>query len=151
MDCKLIIEVGNQQKITATITIMSETATAPLTGKALLQKVKELSHLPRRETAKRCGYYTTTKDNQTRVNLTDFYDAVLAAKGVPLDPEGAKDGRGREPTYRVSVHKNGQIVIGSTYTQAMGLKEGDKFEIKLGYKHIHLKQLDTDDGDEAES
>ena len=123
---------------------MSETATAALTGKALLQKVKELSHLPRRETAKRCGYYTVTKDNQTRVNLTDFYDAVLAAKGVPLDPEGAKDGRGREPTYRVSVHKNGQIVIGSTYTQAMGLQEGDKFEIKLGYKHIHLKQLDED-------
>ncbi|WP_036486146.1 AbrB family transcriptional regulator [Myxosarcina sp. GI1] len=124
---------------------MSETAIAALTGKALLQKVKELSHLPRRETAKRCGYYTTTKDNQVRVNLTDFYDAVLAAKGVPLDPEGAKDGRGREPTYRVSVHKNGQIVIGSTYTQAMGLKEGDKFEIKLGYKHIHLKQIDGDE------
>ena len=124
---------------------MSETATAALTGKALLQKVKELSHLPRRETAKRCGYFTVTKDNQTRVNLTDFYDAVLAAKGVPLDPEGTKDGRGREPTYRVSVHKNGQIVIGSTYTQAMGLKEGDKFEIKLGYKHIHLKQLDEEE------
>ena len=124
---------------------MTETATAPLTGKALLQKVKELSHLPRRETAKKCGYYTTTKDNQTRVNLTDFYDAVLAAKGVPLDPEGTKDGRGREPTYRVSVHKNGQIVIGSTYTQAMGLKEGDKFEIKLGYKHIHLKQIDAEE------
>ncbi|MBE9166520.1 AbrB family transcriptional regulator [Pleurocapsales cyanobacterium LEGE 06147] len=129
---------------------MSETITSPLTGKALLQKVKELSHLPRRETAKRCGYYTMTKDNQTRVNLTDFYDAVLAAKGVPLDPEGTKDGRGREPTYRVSVHKNGQIVIGSTYTQAMGLKEGDKFEIKLGYKHIHLKQIDDDlDVDES--
>ncbi|MDJ0678240.1 MAG: AbrB family transcriptional regulator [Xenococcaceae cyanobacterium MO_167.B52] len=130
---------------------MTETATSPLTGKALLQKVKELSHLPRRETAKRCGYYTTTKDNQTRVNLTDFYDAVLAAKGVPLDPEGAKDGRGREPTYKVSVHKNGQIVIGSTYTQAMGLKEGDKFEIKLGYKHIHLKQIDSDDDPDDES
>ncbi|MFB8790572.1 MAG: AbrB family transcriptional regulator [Potamolinea sp.] len=124
---------------------MSETATSPITGKALLQKVKELAHLPRRETAKRCGYYTVTKNDQTRVNLTDFYDAVLAAKGVPLDPEGTKDGRGREPTYRVSVHKNGQIVIGSTYTLAMGLKPGDEFEIKLGYKHIHLKQVDSDD------
>jgi bifunctional DNA-binding transcriptional regulator/antitoxin component of YhaV-PrlF toxin-antitoxin module len=123
---------------------MIETATSPLTGKALLQKVKELSHLPRRETAKRCGYYTVTKNEQTRVNLTDFYDAVLAAKGVPLDPEGTKDGRGREPTYRVSVHKNGQIVIGATYTLAMGLKPGDEFEIKLGYKHIHLKQVDSD-------
>ncbi|HEY9615599.1 MAG TPA: AbrB family transcriptional regulator [Microcoleaceae cyanobacterium] len=127
---------------------MTETPTAPLTGKALLQKVKELSHLPRRETAKRCGYYTLTKNSQTRVNLTDFYDALLVAKGIPLNPEGTKDGRGREPTYRVSVHKNGQIVIGAAYTQAMGLKPGDEFEIKLGYKHIRLIQLDVDDSDE---
>jgi AbrB family looped-hinge helix DNA binding protein len=126
---------------------MIETATAPLTGKALLQKVKELSHLPRRETAKRCGYYTTTKNDQVRVNLTDFYDALLVAKGIPLNPEGTKDGRGREPTYRVSVHKNGQIVIGAAYTQAMGLKPGDEFIIKLGYKHIHLIQVDVDKHD----
>ncbi len=125
------------------MSVMTETATPPLTGKALLQKVKDLSDLPRRERAKRCGYYTVTKNNQVRVNLTDFYDALLAARGIPLSPEGPKDGRGREPTYRVSVHKNGQIVIGATYTEAMGLKPGDEFEIKLGYKHIHLIQLDS--------
>lgn len=119
-----------------------EEQTAPLKGRALLQKVKELSHLPRRETAKQCGYYNKTKTGQTRVNLTEFYDAVLEAKGVPLDPDGGKDGRGREPTYKVSVHKNGQIVIGSTYTQAMGLQPGEEFEIKLGYKHIRLVHLD---------
>ncbi|MBV9388387.1 MAG: AbrB family transcriptional regulator [Chroococcidiopsidaceae cyanobacterium CP_BM_ER_R8_30] len=124
---------------------MTETATAPLTGKALLQKFKELSDLPRRERAKRCGYYTLTKNHQTRVNLTDFYDALLAARGIPLISEGTKDSSGREPTYRVSVHKNYQIVIGSTYTESMGLKPGDQFEIKLGYKHIHLIQLDNED------
>lgn len=127
---------------------MTETETAPLTGKQLLQKVKELSHLPRRETAKQCGYYTVTKNNQVRVNLTEFYDAILAARGVPLSPDGTKDGRGREPTYRVSVHKNGQIVIGATYTQAMGLKPGDEFQIKLGYKHIHLFQVDKDSSED---
>ena len=121
---------------------MTETATPPLTGKALLQKVKELSHLSRRERAKRCGYSETSSSGQTRVNLTDFYDALLAAKGIDLDPDAAKDGRGREPTFRVSVHQNGQIVIGSTYTKSMNLKPGDEFAIKLGYKHIHLKQLD---------
>jgi hypothetical protein len=119
-----------------------EEQTTPLKGRALLQKVKELSHLPRRETAKQCGYYNQTKTGQTRVNLTEFYDAVLEAKGVPLDPDGGKDGRGREPTYRVSVHKNGQIVIGSTYTQAMGLEPGEEFEIKLGYKHIRLVHIE---------
>jgi AbrB family looped-hinge helix DNA binding protein len=131
---------------------MAETGTNPLTGKALLQKVKELSHLPRREKAKRCGYYTVGKNKQTRVNLADFFEALLEAKGTSLNVEGSKDGRGREPTYRVSVHRNGQIVIGSTYTEKMGLKPGDEFEIKLGYKHIHLIQLSNneDDVDEAE-
>jgi len=130
---------------------MPDISPTPLTGKALLQKVKELANLPRRETARRCGYYSVAKDGQTRVNLTDFYDAVLGAKGVPLDPEGTKDGRGREATFRVSVHKNGQIVIGAAYTEKMHLKAGDEFEIKLGYKHIHLKQLDEDEINAAES
>jgi bifunctional DNA-binding transcriptional regulator/antitoxin component of YhaV-PrlF toxin-antitoxin module len=125
---------------------MTEPAKSPLTGKALLQKVKELSHMPRRETARLCGYYTETKGDQVRVNLTDFYDAVLTAKGIPLSPEGKKDGRGREPTYRVSVHQNNQIVIGSTYTEALGLKPGDEFEIKLGYKHIRLIKVDASKG-----
>lgn len=125
---------------------MAETATAPLTGKTLLQKVKD-SDLPRRELAKQCGYYTVTKEGQTRINLAEFYDAVLAAKGIALDPEATKNGRGREATYRVSVHKNGSIVIGANYTQSMGLKPGDEFEIKLGYKHIHLIQLDSNKAD----
>ena len=110
---------------------MNKPAPTPLTGKALLQKVKELSHMPRRETAKLCGYYSTTKDS----------------------PDGTKDGRGREATYMVSVHKNGQIVIGSTYTKEMGLKPGDEFDIKLGYKHIHLIQVENGKdagGDEEE-
>jgi AbrB family looped-hinge helix DNA binding protein len=134
--------------------VITQTAPTPLTGRQLLQKVKELSQLPRRETAKQCGYYSVSKNGASRVNLTDFYDAVLEAKGIPLDPEKSKDGRGREASYRVSVHKNGQIVIGSAYTEAMGLKPGDRFEIKLGYKHIHLIQLDSnnslDEDDEAE-
>lgn len=124
--------------------IMIETATAPLTGKALLQKLKELAHLPKRETAKYCGYYSTTKNDRTRVNLSGFYNAVLAAKGIPLSSERKKDGRGREAAYRASVHKNGQIVLGTAYTESMGLTPGDQFEIKLGYKHIHLIQVDGD-------
>jgi hypothetical protein len=110
-----------------------------LTGKALLQKVKALSHLPRRETAKECGYYSS-KGGKTQVNLAGFYDALLEAKGLALE---AKSNRGREASYRVSVQKNGSIVIGANYTSQMGLKPGDEFEIKLGYKHIRLKMLEN--------
>ena len=121
-----------------------------LTGKELLAKVKENDGLTKRELAKECGYYTVGKEGQTRVNLSGFYDALLAAKGIQLDPEKSADGRGREASYTLTVHKNGQIVIGAAYTQEMGLKSGDEFKIKLGYKHIHLVKLD-DEGNEDEA
>ena len=120
---------------------MAETATEQLTGKSLLQKIK-ISNLPKRELAKECGYYSVSPDGEVRVNIANFYDAVLAAKGIALEPKLEKDGRGREATYRVTVHQNGQIVIGSSYTELMGLKPGDEFEIKLGHKHIRLIQID---------
>jgi AbrB-like transcriptional regulator len=123
---------------------VEEIQTKPLTGKALLQKLKELSHLSRTEKARECGYFSVGKSEKPRANIGAFISAVLAAKGVSLDGEDGKDRRGREASYRVSVHKNGQMVIGASYTQAMGLQVGDEFEIKLGYKHIHLKQVGAD-------
>jgi hypothetical protein len=122
----------------------AEVQAEPLTGKALLQKLKEISNLSRTQKARECGYYTVTKDHKARVNIGEFMSALLSAKGVSLDTENGKDGRGREASYRVSVHTNGQIVIGSSYTEKMGLQVGDEFEIKLGYKHIHLKQLSSE-------
>jgi AbrB-like transcriptional regulator len=118
-----------------------ETIEAPLTGKALLQKVKELAHLAKRETAKQCGYVKTSSSGGVRTDLSGFYDAVLSAKGIKLDETG-RDTRGKVATYKATVHKNGQLLIGSAYTKGMGLKEGDVFTIKLGYKHIHLIQED---------
>ncbi|MGB8697883.1 MAG: AbrB family transcriptional regulator [Thermosynechococcaceae cyanobacterium] len=118
--------------------------TKPLTGKALLQKLSEIPKLSRSEKARECGYISLTKDGQERVNIGKFLNAVLHAKGISLDSEGDKNSRGREAGYRVSVHKNGQIVLGAAYTKAMGLNVGDEFEIKLGYKNIHLKQIEAD-------
>ncbi len=131
---------------------MSETATEQLTGKSLLQKVKELkeemSNPTRRELARLCGYTSKTRKGEARINVAEFYEELLKAKGLNLDSESAQR-RGREATFRVSVQKNGQILIGAAYTKSMGLKPGDEFDVKLGYKHIHLIQRDLDaEGDE---
>ena len=68
-------------------------------------------------------------------------NAVIEAQGISLDADTEKQRRGREASYRVTVHKNGQIIIGAAYTQEMGLSPGDEFDLKLGYKHIHLNQI----------
>jgi hypothetical protein len=113
----------------------------PLTGKALKSKIKELSHLKKSETAKACGYYSVAKDGTVKVNLTKFYDAVLQSQGINIDDKPKADGRGREASYRATVHQNGQILIGAAYTRALDLVPGDEFEIKVGYKNIHLKAI----------
>jgi len=117
-----------------------------LTGQALVQKVKELEDLTKEEKAKACGYYTITKNGTERVNMMKFMNALIAAEGIELDSEQSTNGRGgRSASYRITVQSNGNLLIGSTYTKQMGLKPGDEFEISLGRKHIHLKQLDEDD------
>jgi hypothetical protein len=116
----------------------------PLTGKALQAKIKELASLSKSETAKGCGYYSVAKNGTVKVNLKQFYDAVLQSKGINIniDKKPKADGRGREASYRATVNGNGQILIGAVYTKALNLVPGDEFEIKMGYKHINLKAID---------
>ncbi|NJR31668.1 MAG: AbrB family transcriptional regulator [Chamaesiphon sp. CSU_1_12] len=117
----------------------------PLVGKPLLAKIAKFSHFNKREKARLCGYVREV-NGTVRVNLGGFYDAVLAAKGLALETNLKS---GRNPTFQAVVQKNGQILIGSTYTRQMGLSEGDSFEIKLGYKHIYLVMNDDSDRLEA--
>jgi len=118
----------------------------PLTGAALLQKVKTLATLSKTQKAKACGYYTVTKGGGERVNLLQFLQALIEAEGITLDEPAAGRGRdGRSAGYRIAVQANGQLLIGTAYTQQMALQPGDAFELVLGRKHIQLKQLDPVD------
>jgi hypothetical protein len=113
----------------------------PLTGNALLSRIQEMPQASRREKARACGYTSYTKNGRERVNLMPFYNAVLGAKDIKLAVPQTTRKRGRELTYRTSVHKNGNIVIGAGYTQQLDLHPGDEFELKLGTKRIQLQKV----------
>ncbi|ATS18600.1 AbrB family transcriptional regulator [Synechococcus sp. PCC 6717] len=117
----------------------------PLTGAALLDKVKELEHLSKAEKAKACGYYTVTQSGAERISKMKFTNALLEALGMNLDSKSGRSGSrgGRSASYRITVQANGNLLIGSAYTKQMNLKPGDEFEISLGRKHIHLKQVSS--------
>lgn len=53
----------------------------------------------------------------------------------------SRNSRGREVSRRVTVQSSGQLVIGASYTKQMGLEPGAEFEIHIGQKYIHLKQI----------
>lgn len=121
------------------------TQTKPLTGPELIQKVKDLGALNKEDKARECGYYTETKNGIERVNMMKFLNALIDAEGIDLDSTLNGQGRGgRSASYRISVQSNGNLLIGSAYTKKMNLQAGDEFEITLGRKHIHLKQVDAE-------
>lgn len=121
-----------------------------LTGEALLRKVKDLEHLNKEEKARECGYYTLTKNGVERVNMMKFLNALIDAEGIELDGKQLGNGRGgRSASYRISVQSNGNLLIGAAYTKQMDLQPGDEFEISLGRKHIHLRQVEP--GEELEA
>ena len=121
----------------------------PLVGTELIEEVKKLGNLSKEEKARECGYYTVTKNGVERVNMMKFLNALIDAEGIELDSTSNGQGRGgRSASYRISVQSNGNLLIGSAYTKKMGLKQGDEFEITLGRKHIHLRQIGVDDDEE---
>lgn len=130
------------QIILICLDMATTTKAKPLTGQELLDKVTSMENVDRKEKARACGYVTYTKNGQERVNLMQFNNALLKAVGVDLDASDENGSRGRAPTFRVSVHKNGNLLIGAAYTKKMGLKPGDEFEIKLGHHNIKLERLD---------
>ena len=111
-----------------------------LTGTELLDKVKELGDAPKTELAKGCGYIVTKKDGSEQVKFTQFYEALLEAKGLSFPKGGtAAIGKGgRKLSYKAVVQGNGNLLIGKAYTSLLELNSGDEFEIKLGKKAIRL-------------
>ena len=123
----------------------------PLLGEELLKKVNELESESKEDKAKKCGYYTVTKNGIERVNMMKFLNALIDAEGIQLDSTPSANGRGgRSASYRISVQSNGNLLIGSAYTKQMNLKPGDEFIITLGKKHIRLKQVDPEDREDDE-
>lgn len=107
-----------------------------LTGSELLAKVKELKDASKTELVRECGYLKGDK-----LCFTQFYEALLEAKGFELKP-AAK--RGRSLTYKTKVQFNGKLSIGEGYVQEMGFKPGDEFEIKLGRKSVTLSAANSE-------
>ena len=132
---------------------MKSTNASPsmLTGSDLLAKVKELGDASKSELVRQCGYVSSKKDGSERLNFTAFYEALLEAKGMSLGDGGKDRGKpGRGLSYMAKVHFNGNLMIGKAYTDQLGLKPGDEFEIKLGRKQIQLLPLgSTAEGDTA--
>jgi hypothetical protein len=107
-----------------------------LTGQDLLDAVAQNPKLRTGDLVRHCGYYRTRQDGSESLNYTGFYKALLEAKGCHFFSDGSLDasgrGRHRRLSHVASVHQTGQVAIGKSYIDQLGLKPGDKLRIVMG-------------------
>jgi len=109
-----------------------------LTGSDLLAKFKEVEGLSDSEQCRACGYVSTKKNGESRLNYTAYYKALLEAKGMKMGGNSAVGKGGRKLSYVATVQGNGNLLIGKAYTALLDLKPGDEYTIKLSKKQIRL-------------
>ena len=101
----------------STTTPVEETdSIEPLTGPALLAKIKELGDVSKSDLVHSCGYYSKKSDDSERLNFTGFYEALLEAKGI----EASSSSSDNKNDADVSQPTNGQRRLGE---QAAGTLE----------------------------
>jgi hypothetical protein len=117
-----------------------------LRGEQLLAKLQASAALNRSELVRACGYVSRSEDGRERLHFTDFYEAVLEAKGVALPRQAGRLDRGRSAqgrhlSFNTHVHFNGNLMVGRAYTEKLHLRPGDQFRIHLDDGAIRLVPL----------
>lgn len=107
-----------------------------LIGEELLALVKSNPDTNQTELARAAGYVRETKKGKEQVLVKKFYGALLAAQGVSI---AVGRNPGKVPAYTTHVHRNGVILLGSSYSQSFGCAPGDELEIVFTDDGILLK------------
>jgi hypothetical protein len=125
---------------------------AQLTGKELLNKVKELGDAtPKDQVARETGYSSTKKDGTERILYSAFHQALLEAKGLIFAP-AVTSRPGRQLSYKATVQANGNLIVSKGYTAPQGVEPGHEFTIELLEDgRIMLAPIYEDDVAEAET
>jgi hypothetical protein len=106
-----------------------------LVGAELIAFYESNDSLNQMELARGAGYVRTTRTGREQVLVKQFYNELLAAKGVPISVGKTP---GKSAQYRTSVHASGNITLGKTYSAAFGLKPGDELAIVMEAECIKL-------------
>lgn len=106
-----------------------------LVGSDLIAFVRENEALNQMELARGAGYVRMTRTGREQVLVKQFYNALLAAKGMPISVGKTP---GKSAQYETTVHKSGVILLGKTYSERFGLKPGDALQICIEDECIKL-------------
>jgi ABC-type lipoprotein release transport system permease subunit len=106
-----------------------------LTGQELISLVKANGDMDQAELAREAGYVKVNDKGNERLLITQFHSALLEAKGVKLKTSKKP---GKTAQFVTTVHRNGVILVGKTYSAKFGVEPGDELKIVIEEDSIRL-------------
>jgi len=106
-----------------------------LTGQELISLVKANGDMDQAELAREAGYVKVNDKGNERLLITQFHSALLEAKGVKLKTSKKP---GKTAQFMTTVHRNGVILVGKTYSEKFGVEPGDELKIVIEEDSIRL-------------
>jgi len=101
-----------------------------LVGGELLAKIKELGDVGKSDLVRACGYFSQRPDGSERLNFTDFYEALLEAKGFETSSSNSDNEDEEEPEINYDdlwayFQEGGGDIWNEEETVYLGTFEGD--------------------------
>lgn len=101
-----------------------------LVGGELLAKIKELGDIGKSDLVRACGYFSQRPDGSERLNFTDFYEALLEAKGFETSSSNSDNEDEEEPAINYDnlwayFQEGGGDIWNEEETVYLGTFEGD--------------------------
>lgn len=124
--------------LSAVTGVTTKEQSTPLTGDELLEVVKENAQAPKDELLTLCGYFTAKEGGRRSYRYTEFYQALIEAQGITLQPPTSGTRGGRELPYKVTCQKGGQVLLGAAYTREGNFKTGQRFKVEVMEGSIKL-------------
>jgi hypothetical protein len=107
-----------------------------LIGGELLAKIKELGDVGKSNLVRACGYFSQRPDGSTRLNFTEFYEALLEAKDIEISSSSSDDEDEGEPNVDYDdlwayFQEGGGDIWNEEETVYLGSFEGDPYIIEV--------------------
>ena len=109
-----------------------------LTGAALLEYANENTNLPTNDVIEGAGYYKE-RSGQVSLNRTEFFKAMLEAKGVQVGSEKLPEPKRRQNVLKAS--SRGVVPISGLYTSKIGVEGGDYVHVSHGFSESGQPRL----------
>ena len=110
-----------------------------LVGGELLAKIKELGDVGKSDLVRACGYFSQKSDGSERLNFTEFYEALLQAKGIGSSNSSAEEDKPEAETEldatqpeNINPRRSREELVGCIVENQS--QPSDWLALKLGYK-----------------